>query len=595
MDIKETANTDILITRKKTKLPFAIGGIVIAVIFVILGIVVYSNPQRKYERQIALGERYLDELNYEQAIAAYLAAIEIDPKNPEAYKALADIYIDMGDLASAEAILKKGIEETESSRLEHLLAEIEELKKDTTIANEMVMTTNTEKETASSSSMIENFQPEIDDEEMCADEEIEIKRDGSIRREGDYIVFGYYEQDWNDENGLEPIEWEVLDRKDDKMFLVSRYILHCRAYDESDPWGMPTWESCSLRKWLNDEFLNEAFLPIEQSKILLTEVSNPDNLLFGSDGGNDTEDRLFLLGVDDLRKYYKFDSWDDENQNGYCHDLIVDETTYAMTTGVGSNSHTISQYDYDNGLASKGYDSSVIGMRGTIWWLRTIEANTVYQNGNAGWYCGSFVKDATLGVRPAMWIDISDGIINDTMNDPSQMNDEADEWKKAYYDFVSNDDSIQDLVSEPPGSDAGIEGFALAYVDGDDIPELFVLAYGNRPWTDVHTYYDGTLYENIAWGNELDYIEHSGYMISHGILGASGESREILFLEKGSVKTDISGELTYFDDGTNGYKLNNEMVSESDYNDIFRSYLDRVTPLKTMSYEELMNYLNGSY
>ena len=58
-----------------------------------------------WQEQYDLGVRYLSEGNYEEAIIAFTAAIEIDPKREEAYVGLADVYYATGDTAKAEEIL----------------------------------------------------------------------------------------------------------------------------------------------------------------------------------------------------------------------------------------------------------------------------------------------------------------------------------------------------------------------------------------------------------------------------------------------------------------------------------------------------------
>ncbi|MBR0092333.1 MAG: tetratricopeptide repeat protein, partial [Lachnospiraceae bacterium] len=88
--------------KKKSRRGFVIG-LVAAIVAVIaiavgVGVIVYSNsPARRLQQQLDLGARYLSELDYEQAIAAYEAALEIDPKSAEAYGGLIDAYSGMGD------------------------------------------------------------------------------------------------------------------------------------------------------------------------------------------------------------------------------------------------------------------------------------------------------------------------------------------------------------------------------------------------------------------------------------------------------------------------------------------------------------------
>lgn len=116
--------------------------------------------------------------------------------------------------------------------------------------------------------------------------------------DGDYIVFGRYEQDGNLDNGPEPIEWEIVSEGDGRMLLVSRYILDYQQYniEQTDV----TWETCSLRSWLNDDFINTAFSNAERDQILETTITNSDHPLSGTEGGNDTVDQIFCLSVDEI-------------------------------------------------------------------------------------------------------------------------------------------------------------------------------------------------------------------------------------------------------------------------------------------------------
>ena len=70
-----------------------------------------------WQDQYDLGVRYLSEGNYQEAILAFNAAIEIDPKRPEAYLGLADAYEASGDKDSAQTALERGLEETEDDEI----------------------------------------------------------------------------------------------------------------------------------------------------------------------------------------------------------------------------------------------------------------------------------------------------------------------------------------------------------------------------------------------------------------------------------------------------------------------------------------------
>ena len=118
---------------------------------------------------------------------------------------------------------------------------------------------------------------------------------------GDYIIFGSYEQDNNKSNGKEEIEWEVLAKDGDKILVVSRYALTSQPFNSSG--GSATWETCSLREWMNDTFYNEAFTADEQNMIQSTVVTADVMTENGETKGNDTTDKVFLLSLSEFEKY----------------------------------------------------------------------------------------------------------------------------------------------------------------------------------------------------------------------------------------------------------------------------------------------------
>ena len=244
-------------------------------------------------------------------------------------------------------------------------------------------------------------------DEASRERRMEIKRQ-QIRdtQEGRYFTLGRYEQDNKPENGPEPIEWKVLARDGDRVLVISRYILDCVRYDEE--YRRVTWETCTLRAWLNREFLNAAFDPEEQLLIPTTHVTADPNPKFDVDPGEDTEDKLFLLSIPEAEAYFHPDPckippvyesvkpWEKFIQQYEANPstLYCRPTTYAAARG------SISQGGAGHGAAN--------------WWLRAPgmrASSAAYADFYGLFYTWGKVVNcdgATClpGIRPAMWIDL---------------------------------------------------------------------------------------------------------------------------------------------------------------------------------------------
>ena len=112
---------------------------------------------------------------------------------------------------------------------------------------------------------------------------------------GDIIKFGNYYI--NDSKNKEPIEWRVLEVSNNKALLITKDAIDCKPYNNE--WRDITWEECSLRQWLNNEFINHAFSKEEQNEIILTNISNPNNTYFEKWSGK-------RLGVETILKIKYF-------------------------------------------------------------------------------------------------------------------------------------------------------------------------------------------------------------------------------------------------------------------------------------------------
>lgn len=193
---------------------------------------------------------------------------------------------------------------------------------------------------------------------------------------GDSVFFGAYEQDNDISNGQENIEWIVLEITDGKVLLISKYALDCVRYNEE--YATVTWESCTLRKWLNNDFVNAAFSEKERELISAQTVSSDPNLEGKADYGKTTQDKVFVLRTAEIHKYL--------NQLGIAS---CKPTAYAQAQGTYVHS--------SNGNCH--------------WWLRSPSNRyghtiTIQNDGNI-YRQGDRVDYAGNAVRPVLWVDIS--------------------------------------------------------------------------------------------------------------------------------------------------------------------------------------------
>ena len=212
----------------------------------------------------------------------------------------------------------------------------------------------------------------------------------AYRTIGSTVTFGRYEQN-TEVDGNEDIEWIVLDydENQDKALLISRYGLETISY-ESNVDNDTTWELCSLRSWLNDGFMREAFTEKEQAAILVTEVDNSPAQGYSEwpiKDENNTMDQVFCLSCEEAKRYYNVSFYDEENMKAR-----TSATKYAMTSRT----------------TSKEKDKTSDGEIAVVWWLRSpgqepMKAASVCHDGSLrdseyGWGCVA---------RPALWLDLN--------------------------------------------------------------------------------------------------------------------------------------------------------------------------------------------
>ncbi len=185
---------------------------------------------------------------------------------------------------------------------------------------------------------------------------------------GDIVTFGRYPQTASGE--IEPLEWRVLVAENDVALLITKKCIDCKPYNEDDK--HIKWENCTLREWMNSDFINEAFDMREQRMLIAAMNSNSGNLWCEVSGCADTQDKIFALSIDEAEEYFA----DDESRMAHV-------TEYAK--------------------ANECFLNEKLGT--SQWWLRspgcdTNKAANVYSYGGIH-SCGYDVDFNFVCIRPA--------------------------------------------------------------------------------------------------------------------------------------------------------------------------------------------------
>ena len=236
------------------------------------------------------------------------------------------------------------------------------------------------------------------------------------------MEFGSYPQAAN--GGMEKIKWRILEQKDGQTLLISEYILDYRPWINKPDYRYPktgkrehilaaiiSWADSDLRKWLNNEFYNQAFSTAEK-KIILERLNTGNGAYFHKDylpkkghsaninpltddtyekyeqrGCADTRDRVFLLNVEEAISFFKKEIYNIPNTKRYPNlDRMAKATEYTI------KSKNLSVFD--GGIwfgKEKKIFPELIG--GESYWLRNLGANDAVLN-NAAFHGG---QPATIG------------------------------------------------------------------------------------------------------------------------------------------------------------------------------------------------------
>ena len=187
---------------------------------------------------------------------------------------------------------------------------------------------------------------------------------------GDIIPFGGY-------------DWRVLDVQANRAFIITENVIEQRAYHGNfDDWEGITWEHSTLRSYLNNQFFN-SFNAADRARIAETRIVNNDNPWFGIPGGNDTTDKIFLLSLEEVVRYF--------GDSGQLGNRLSADTWFINDR---YNTARIARNTYGN----------------QWWWLRSPGccSNSAASVSTDGTFLvsGPGVYHVYGGVRPALWLEL---------------------------------------------------------------------------------------------------------------------------------------------------------------------------------------------
>lgn len=196
---------------------------------------------------------------------------------------------------------------------------------------------------------------------------------------GDIISFGDY-------------NWRILDIKNNAALILTEYIIEFRPYHNA--YKDITWADCSLREYLNGEFYDK-FSMADKSRIIPVINKNPGNQWYGTKGGEDTKDSIFILSIEEAVCQYFGDSSSKLYNPGK-------NQRYWFERKDENNSKRIARLESNKDIRS-------------WWWIRTpgrvsVKAVYIHGDGNIGIQGNNILKGnigdgrCIGGVRPALWL-----------------------------------------------------------------------------------------------------------------------------------------------------------------------------------------------
>ena len=184
----------------------------------------------------------------------------------------------------------------------------------------------------------------------------------------------------------EPIPWQVLRIEHKTATLIAKSVLAADHYlNDYAKFNTVTWAESSVRAWLRDTFYESAFTAREKADILLSSVSTADSITYGTAGGEDTKDYVYIPAGEDLADV------------SLQIDLAAGCTPYAVSQGLGYTGAGQSNWM----TRTPSYEQNGIEYVNTNGELENKEAHNVTK---------------VLGIRPMVRLSLARGLCSEDVN-----------------------------------------------------------------------------------------------------------------------------------------------------------------------------------
>jgi hypothetical protein len=206
---------------------------------------------------------------------------------------------------------------------------------------------------------------------------------------GNSIGFGHY-------------KWRVLDARGGRALLLTEDVIEKRPYN-TDVADDVTWEKCTLRRYLNGEFF-QSFSSADQARILQTDNINADNRWYGTKGGNNTIDKIFLLSIEEVVKYFGDSGAFAQKEGNDIEYYYWENSKWNIIHKLDLTKWCCYSDQYSGARIAKYKNDAC------WWWLRSLgihsdDAANVYNDGFLD-LSGDNVDRSDGGVRPALWLNL---------------------------------------------------------------------------------------------------------------------------------------------------------------------------------------------